>query len=277
MSSIETERFRQEVLAFYRTSGRKFPWRETSDPYAIAVSEFMLQQTRTEGVEKKFLPFLTQFPDPRTLAKAPFSAVLHQWKGLGYNRRALYLQEFARKIVEEWEGKVPDDPKILIQFCGIGSYTAHAIPAFAYNRPYVFLETNIRRVFLHFYFLDREQVKDKDIFPLIELTLDRENPREWYYALMDYGAHLAKVFPNPNRKSAHYTRQPSFEGSYRQLRGRILSILLEEKRPQNAEQISKRTAFLFPQTLKALQDLTHEGFIAETEGEYRIREDHIEE
>jgi A/G-specific adenine glycosylase len=273
MSSIEPERFRQEVLAFYRTSGRKFSWRETSDPYAIAVSEFMLQQTRTEGVEKKFLPFLNEFPDPRTLAEAPFSSVLQLWKGLGYNRRALYLQEFARKIVEEWEGKVPDDPAILIQFRGIGSYTAHAIPAFAYNRPYVFLETNIRRVFLHFYFPDKEQVKDKDIFPLIELTLDRENPREWYYALMDYGAYLTKAFPNPNRKSAHYTRQSSFEGSYRQLRGRILSILLEENRPQNAEKIAKRTTFLLPETLKALQELTREGLIAEAEGEYRIRQE----
>ncbi len=243
---IETElgTFRREVLSFYQTEGRSFPWRITRNPYEIVVSEFMLQQTRTESVEKKYLPFLAAFPTLEALAESPLSRVLTLWKGLGYNRRALYLQEFARHTLKHWKGIIPSDPLRLQQCKGIGPYTARAIVTFAYNLPEVFIETNIRRVFLHHFFPSKEGVHDREIVPWVERTLDRENPREWYYALMDYGSYLVKQFLNPNRRSKHFNRQQPFEGSRRQLRGRILSSLLQAGEALDVQQLRSPCPFL---------------------------------
>ena len=276
---MEIESFRREVLSYYRRQGRTFPWRITRNPYEIVVSEFMLQQTRTELVQKKYLPFLAAFPDLETLAEAPLSTLLSNWKGLGYNRRAIYLQEFARHALTRWEGTIPTDPALLQQCRGIGPYTARAIPTFAYDIPHVFIETNIRRVFLHHFFRGKEGIHDREILPWVERTLDWEHPREWYYALMDYGASLAKKFPNPNRRSKHFIRQTPFEGSRRQLRGRILSILLQAGGALDIETLASRISLPFDETkgvrenlFKVLQDLSAEGFVAEEAGAYRIRD-----
>lgn len=269
---MEIESFRREVLSFYRRHGRTFPWRSTRNPYEIVVSEFMLQQTRTELVQKKYLPFLTAFPNLETLAKAPLSVLLAHWKGLGYNRRAIYLQEFARHALTRWEGTIPADPAVLQQCRGIGPYTARAIPTFAYDIPNVFIETNIRRVFLHHFFPGKEGIHDREILPLVERTLDREHPRVWYYALMDYGAYLAKEFPNPNRRSKHFLRQAPFEGSQRQLRGRILSALLQAEGALDIETLASRVSLSFEEAQQVLQDLSTEGFVAEEAGAYRIRD-----
>jgi A/G-specific adenine glycosylase len=159
------------------------------------------------------------------------------WKGLGYNRRALYLQKSAQKIVDEFNAKVPNDPTVLVTFPGIGKATAASICAFAFNSPTVFIETNIRAVFIDSFFKGVDEVNDSQLMPLIAQTVDQENPREWYYALMDYGVHLKKLCPNPNKKSAHYTVQSKFEGSNRQIRGAILRLLLEHDR-LSAQQIA---------------------------------------
>ncbi|MCX7787499.1 MAG: A/G-specific adenine glycosylase [Spirochaetes bacterium] len=269
---IDMESFRREVCSFYRREGRTFPWRITQDPYEIVVSEFMLQQTRTETVEKKYLPFLTVFPTLETLANAPLSMVLLQWKGLGYNRRALYLKEFARYAWVHWKGTIPSEPNLLQQCKGIGPYTARAIVTFAYNLPHAFIETNIRRVFLHHFFPSKEGVHDREILPLIERTLDRDHPREWYYALMDYGAYLSRQFPNPNRRSRHFTRQAPFEGSRRQLRGRILSTLLSAEKALDANTISARISLSYSEAEALLKDLAVEGFVVKEGGKYRIRD-----
>jgi len=276
---MEIESFRREVLSFYRVKGKTFPWRIIRNPYAIVVSEFMLQQTRTELVQKKYLPFLDAFPDLETLAKAPLSLLLAHWKGLGYNRRAIYLQEFARYALTRWEGTIPADPAVLQQCRGIGPYTARAIPTFAYDIPFVFIETNIRRVFLHNFFPGKEGIHDREILPWVERTLDREHPREWYYALMDYGAYLAKEFPNPNRRSKHFVRQAPFEGSRRQFRGRILSALLQAGGPLDIETLASRVSLpldekkqVLQELSQLLQDLSAEGFVAEEAGAYRIRD-----
>ena len=150
-----------------------------------------------------------------------------RWQGLGYNRRALALQGIARRLVAEFDGSLPASVDTLRTFPGIGEATAGALAAFAFNQPVVFIETNIRRVFLHCFFPGKTGVRDREILPLVDQTLDRERPRPWYYALMDYGAMLKGAAPNPNRRSAHHQRQAPFADSDRQIRGLILKALLQ--------------------------------------------------
>ena len=219
--------FQQVVWEYYRQHGRQMPWRDDPTPYGVAVSEIMLQQTQVSRVLQKYPVFLAAFPDWQTLAVARLVDVLAVWQGLGYNRRALNLHKLAQSVVGDFGGVLPDDPIVLWKLPGIGPGTAGSIAAFAFNRPVVFIETNIRRVFIHHFFADTSKVADTELLPFIEQALDHANPREWYYALMDYGAHLAVAVPNPNRRSKHYARQPQFEGSDRQIRGAIVRLLLE--------------------------------------------------
>jgi A/G-specific adenine glycosylase len=230
--------FQQQIKRFYNENKRDMPWRDTVDPYCILVSEFMLQQTQTERVLLKYDPFITRFPDFQTLSRAGLKKVLAAWQGLGYNRRVINLKETAEEIISRYSGKVPESTEELIQLPGIGKATAGAILAFVFNKPSVFIETNIRRVFIHFFFQDKKDIQDKEIMPLVEKTLDHENPRHWYYALMDYGTMLKKLGSNPNRKSAHYSRQAPFEGSNRQARGAILRHLLNNGTMEEYELIT---------------------------------------
>ena len=216
--------FQRFVWQYYREHGRSFPWRETTDPYQILVSEIMLQQTQTSRVEKKYNEFLSVFPDFFTLASASLREVLQVWQGLGYNRRALALQQTAQRIATQFDGQLPDDPEMLQQFPGIGQYTAAAVAAIAFNKPTVFVETNIRTVFLHHFFEKPEKIADRAILVLVKATLDIRNPREWYYALFDYGAMLKsqrKVIPRVRGR-----RQSHFRESNREIRGQIVQLLL---------------------------------------------------
>lgn len=230
LSAPEISTFRSVVLGFYEIQGRMLPWRSTDDPYEILVSEFMLQQTQVPRVLKMYPAFLTRFPTIVDLARALQSQVLAAWQGLGYNRRALYLHRTACQIVENHGGIIPDEISILEGFPGIGQATASAICTFAYGRPTVFLETNIRTVFIHHFFSDNETVSDGEIFPLVRETLDENDPRTWYYALMDYGVAIKAAFGNPGRRSASYVKQSPFRGSDRQLRSLILRKILRDKR-----------------------------------------------
>lgn len=187
----------------------------------------MLQQTQVERVLQKYNLFLDRFPDFRTLAIASLKDVLAEWQGLGYNRRAIALQRTAQRVVAEYRGFLPDDVQTLMTLPGIGAATAGAVVAFAFRKPSVFVETNIRRVFIHFFFQRESRVTDREILPFVELTLDKPRVRAWYYALMDYGAALKTAEGNPNRRSAHYHRQSPFSDSDRQIRGMILRRLLE--------------------------------------------------
>ncbi len=219
--------FRALIYDFYKKNKRIFVWRDTENPYWVFLSEIMLQQTQTFRVEQKFLTFIQQLPTFEALAHAPFAHVLALWKGLGYNRRALYIQQAAQIIVQNFAGQLPRDPATLHQLPGIGPATSCSISTFAFNKPHVFIETNIRAVFIHHFFANQERVHDQDLVSFVTQTLDRENPRQWYYALMDYGVMLKKLYKNPTRKSAHYTQQTKFNGSNRQLRGKILHALLQ--------------------------------------------------
>ncbi|MBI2039221.1 MAG: A/G-specific adenine glycosylase [Candidatus Niyogibacteria bacterium] len=221
-------KFRKTIYDFYRANGRDLSWRKTRDPYHIFISEVMLQQTQVESAIPKYERFIAAFPDFKALSRAPLRKILALWKGLGYNRRALYLKKAAEAVMREHGGVLPRDAEKLLELPGVGRATAAAICAYAFNEPVVFIETNIRRTFIHRFFPEQEDVPDNELLPLVARMLDRKNPRRWYNALMDYGAMLKKRYPNPNRRSRHYTKQKPFEGSDREIRGKILEILLRK-------------------------------------------------
>ena len=229
ISPESLKEFQAFVWDFYKQEKRLFAWRETTNPYFIVVSEIMLQQTQTSRVVEKYNLFIQTFPTFESLANASFKEVLKVWVGLGYNRRAQALQGIAQKIVNEHSGVLPSSPEILQTFKGLGPATASSIVTFAFNKPTVFIETNVRAVFLHSFFKDQDEVHDKELMPLVALTVDEINPREWYYALMDYGVYLKKTYKNPSKKSKHHTEQSAFEGSDRQIRGAVLRQLTKKE------------------------------------------------
>lgn len=230
LSIEQVTSFQNKVWDFYRKNGRSFPWRKTKEPYAILVSEVMLQQTQTVRVLQKFEEWMQVFPTAESLASASRSEVLTRWSGLGYNRRAVYLQNACSEVRRRFGGVLPKTQEELKTLPGIGAYTAGAVCTFAYNQAAVFIETNIRSVFIHHFFPEADKkIDDKLLLPLVQQTLDTENPRQWYYALMDFGADLKKTTTNPSRKSKTYTKQSPFQGSLRQARGAILRQLSQKK------------------------------------------------
>ncbi len=225
ISSSQVRSFRKKVYDHYRAQGRDLPWRQTSDPYRILVSEIMLQQTQVDRVIIKYHEFLKAFPTIKALSKAPFKKVLQVWQGLGYNRRARFLQQAAVMVVEKYKGTLPASVELLDELPGVGYATASAICAYAFRMPVVYIETNIRTIYIHEFFPKRRTVRDDELLPLVEQTLDRSDPHRWYNALMDYGTMLKSVHGNPARKSRHHVRQSKFEGSDRQIRGEIMRML----------------------------------------------------
>lgn len=235
--------FQKIILSFYKTRGRHhLPWRNLPaskrNPYHILVSEIMLQQTQVNRVISKYQKFLKTFPTFESLANTPARKLLKTWQGLGYNRRALNLQRAAQQILKNHKGKIPSDPEILKTLPGLGPYTAGAISAFAFNKPAIFLDTNIRRIYIHHFFPHKKKVNDSQILKLVKKTIYRKNPRLWYSALMDYGA-LNDFGKNPNIKSKHYTKQSNFKTSPRFIRAKILTFLLHSKTPKTKGEISK--------------------------------------
>lgn len=270
MDDAAIDQFRRIIWDYYHTSGRPMAWRETTDPYRIYVSEVMLQQTQVERVNMKYPEFIAAFPDFLSLARAPLGDILRVWQGMGYNRRAKLMKAAAERIVSEFGGNLPRDVATLRTLPGLGSATAASVAAFAYNTPVVFIETNIRRVFIHFFFGERGDVADSEIFPLVERSLDWINPREWYYALMDYGAMLKQKVSNPNLRSTAYKRQSAFEGSSRQVRGKIIRLLLDGG-PTDRATIICMVADEKSRTETIIGKLIAEGFImASEDGTIRI-------
>jgi A/G-specific adenine glycosylase len=262
--------FRRIIRHHYREHGRSLPWRETFDPYAILVSEIMLQQTQVDRVREKYREFLAAFPGFDDLARAELSRVLSVWQGLGYNRRAVSLRLCAQVVMERFGGMLPQAIGELETLPGIGPYTARAVAAFAFGIPAPFIETNIRSVFLHHFFPGQAGVHDREILPLVERTLDRERPRDWYYALMDFGAMLKKTGANPSRMSAHHTRQSPFSGSNREQRSLILKSILAAPGVTRAQLVENLCAEV-ESISRNLQQLEREGFINQEGEGFSIR------
>lgn len=227
-----------QTWAYYATNKRPMVWRDYPTPYYVVVSELMLQQTQVSRVQEKFPQFIATFPDFYTVSQASFEDLLSAWKGLGYNRRAKHLQEISQIIVSQYDGSLPQEPETLQTFPGIGKATAGSISCFAFNLPTVFIETNIRRVFIHHCFSRKKTVSDAKIYSRLAQTIPEVNPREWYYALMDYGTYLKSSVPNPNRRSTQYTKQSPFHGSNRQVRSFIIEALMQ--RPHTQKELEDR-------------------------------------
>jgi A/G-specific adenine glycosylase len=268
-STESMSQFRETVAEFYARHRRDFTWRENITPYRIIVSEIMLQQTGVERVITKYDKFLSRFPGFEDLIRASVKDVLEEWQGLGYNKRALSLKKLSHNIVELYSGMVPDDPDELARLPGIGEATAGAICAFAFNKPVIFVETNIRRVFIHHFFADRSEISDREIRPLIETSLDRENPRDWYYALMDYGTYIVKQTGNPNRKSAHYSRQSSFLNSDRKIRGELVRFFLQNGR-SSLPDIIERTGHESERLTRILHSMIKDGLVTGVDEAYDL-------
>lgn len=277
---------------------RDLPWRNIRDPYGIWISEVMLQQTQVPRVLTRWEAWLERFPNVYALAQAPVAEVLDEWQGMGYNRRALALKSAAETIVDEYDGEMPRDAKLLCALPGIGPATAQGIRSFAFDLPGVYLETNVRTVFLHHFFPDVPGVPDRELVTLVQAACpargdegrglyavaqdEADTPRSWYYALLDYGAHLKKTVPNPSRRSSSYTRQSSFEGSRRQKRAHIVRMLLEASRCGRRLDADEIKAGVDDMELKAgrprvegglvediLADLEREGFCTRKTGDGR--------
>jgi A/G-specific adenine glycosylase len=270
LTAAQIRAFRRGIYQWYGKHKRYFPWRETHNPYRILLSEIMLQQTQAgPRTVQKYELFVSTYPQIEDLAQAKLSDVLALWQGLGYNRRARALRDAARMITEQYHGRVPRTVEMLTKLPGVGAYTASAVAAFAYNEPAILIETNIRTVFLHTFFArTRRSVDDRELVPFIAQTLDRDNPRVWYSALMDYGAHLKRLHPDINKKSRHYVRQSAFKGSDREIRGAIVRTLA--KGTSSTRELSEKTAFAYPRVKLQLKRLCAEGMVAQRGRRFEI-------
>lgn len=232
--------FQITMLSWYQKNRRDFlPWRQPEvlrDPYKILVSEIMLQQTQVSRVLEKYPKFLAAFPSLEDLARAPFPRVLGMWQGLGYNRRARSFYALSQLVMAQYRGNIPRDSSILQTLPGIGPYSAGALACFAFNKPVAFLDTNIRKVFLHFFFMERnEKIAEKDFLEIARKALYRKNPRKWHYALMDYGANVLRNEKGILQRVKVYHKQSPFLGSTRYFRSKIVRHLLTHKQASNAD------------------------------------------
>ncbi len=288
-SSRDLSEFRATVLDRGAELYRDLPWRRTHDPYEIWISEVMLQQTQTARVDGRWQRWLQRFPTVSALAAAEPAEVLEEWQGMGYNRRALALLRAAQAIVEGG-GALPSDARALEALPGIGPATAAGIRAFAFDLPGVYLETNVRAVFLHELFPGEEGVSDRELVPLVRATCPADasdpddDPRTWYYALLDYGAYLKRTVPNPSRRSSGHARQSRFEGSHRQKRAELVRILLAHRGDApggvdlgtvaaelaSAEEKAGRRGVKTADVRALLEELAREGFCREEAGGWRV-------
>jgi A/G-specific adenine glycosylase len=276
LKTPEIVSFHQALTTYYYENGRHaMPWRQPDkhgafDPYKILVSEVMLQQTQVDRVTPKYQQFLEKFPSIEVLAKSPISEVLIMWNGLGYNRRAKYIWQAAQMIEADFGGVFPGTREDLQRIPGIGSNTAGAIMAYAHNLPVTFIETNIRTVIIHHFFKDKKDIPDTAIKEVMDQVVPQSSgsdtqrmqgailtPREFYWALMDYGSHLKKSLGNVSRASKHYKKQSAFQGSTRQVRGQVIRLLAEE--PKSREQLAEEVKD--SRLEEVLATLTDEGMI----------------
>lgn len=266
------QEFYERLWGYYEAQGRHdLPWRQpeqdgTFDPYKIMVSEIMLQQTQVNRVIPKYHNFLEKFPNVQALAQAKLGDVLREWQGLGYNRRAKFLWQAAQMLIEQYNGVMPSDITKLVALPGIGKNTAGAIVAYAFNQPTIFIETNIRTVYIHYFFADTAGIDDKEILKLVSETLDTEQPRLFYWALMDYGTYLKQTQGNLNKLSNSYTKQSKFYGSKRQIRGAVIRAL--SKQPHTYEELLNTVQDERLDTV--LDDLEAESLIMKKAGIYTI-------
>jgi A/G-specific adenine glycosylase len=246
-------RLQDGLLGWYATHRRELPWRATTDPWAILVSEVMLQQTQVSRVTPKYLAFLDRFPTPASLAAAPLPDVLAAWLGLGYNTRAVRL----KRCAEAAPDGLPADLEGLRALPGVGPYTARAVLIFAANADLAAVDANVRRVLTH------ELDLPHDLGPAaLQSTADAVLPhgraRDWHNALMDYGS---LVLTSQATGIAPLTHQTPFAGSHRQRRARLLRLLLEHG-PQSWLDAAAALELPLHECRKVARSLAADGLVA---------------
>ena len=258
--------FQKFVLGYFKKNSRDFPWRETTDPYKILVSEVMLQQTQTERVVVKYAEFLKAFPTWKALSNATPAEVVKVWMGLGYYRRAFNLHKAAQCVWNEYGGVPPQTTEGLKNLPGVGPYTAAAVAAFAFGEPAPMIETNIRSVYLYTFYPQVLAVSDKEILQKVEETLYKRDPRSWFYALMDLGVELKKHTKGINQRSKHHVKQSKFHGSLRQVRAAVLRVIAEGESLRLAD-ISRKLSYDADKIEAAIAALQSDGLIESVQGE----------
>ena len=256
VNTLQIESFRQKIFEFYRDNRRSFPWRETTDRYAVLVSEIMLQQTQADRVVEKFTAWMHRFPDAKTLASSSLRDVLALWSGLGYNSRGQRLQLCARIVMERFGGVLPATPELLKTLPGIGDYTSRSIPVFADNLDVAAVDTNIRRIIIHEFALPEDSPK-RVIQAAADQLLPQGRSREWHNALMDYGS-----LNLTSRRTGirPLTRQSKFQGSKRWYRGRLIKGLVESD-GMFLEEIEEKYASCPWGVHDIINDLISEGLV----------------
>ena len=259
LSGKSIQRFQNFIFSWWAYHKRDLPWRHTRDPHKILVSEMMLQQTQVARVLPKYDEFLFFFPDVFALAAASRAKVLRVWKGMGYNRRALFLRRAAEQIVKDYHGEFPESEKELIKLPGVGTYTARALLVFAYGEDVALVDTNIRQIITHFFFKDKLQ-KESVIQDTANQLLPAGKSWEWHQALMDYGAlALERV---SQKKSI------PFKNSNRFYRGRIMDLLREKNYQEPRLLVHLTEIYNKPQYFfkKILSGLARDGLLARNHG-----------
>lgn len=281
LSKLATQDLAMRIIETHEEIYRDLPWRNIDDPYAVYISEIMLQQTQVSRVLKYWTEWMQKFPCIETVALADLGDILDSWQGLGYNRRALSIKKTCDICTAAYGGKLPATYKELLTLPGIGKSSAAGICAFALNEPALYIETNVRTVIIHEYLPATSQVKDAQIEEILSILLAQctnkgMSVRSFYYALLDMGSILKKTHGNANKQSNTYTKQSPFEGSLRQKRSFIIQFLLYKVDDEqcsresllealNQHELSQgRTCVekaVFDEIL--IDQLIHEGFIQE--------------
>lgn len=259
--------FQERVLGFYRQHRRSLPWRETTDPYRILVSEVMLQQTQVARVVSYYVRWVQAWPAVGALAAASREAVLRAWMGLGYNSRGVNLHRAAGVIVERFDGDVLEAMRNYHAVPGVGRYTASAVRIFAANEDLVTVDTNIRRILVAEFEVP-ESASDHELWDLASRCLPRGRSREWHNALMDYGA---LVVTARRTGIAPRTRQSRFKGSDRQMRAQLLRLLLQS--PASAVVLAEKAGTPVRRAQEILKKMADEGIIECRRGVYRVNEE----
>jgi len=265
-SESKIKSFQHKIFQFYKQNKRDLPWRNTTDPYKILVSEFMLQQTQVNRVITYYKKWMKQWPTVYKLADEEYKNVLQAWMGLGYNRRAMYLHQSAKVIAHEFKGDVLQAVHHFDKLPGIGLYTCKAIQIFAANENIATVDTNIRRILINEFNL-KKLIPDKDLFQLAERCLPKKRSRDWHNALMDYGAiYLTSKKTGIKPK----TIQSKFDGSDRQIRGKILRMLLNDQ--QSEYQLEQKLQIDSKRLSKILVKMKKEGTVSKTDSFYHVPE-----
>lgn len=260
------QRFQKKILTFYKENGRRLPWRETTDPYRILISELMLQQTQVSRVIQYYERWIARWPTIDTLASASKAEVLQAWMGLGYNNRAVNLHKAARLIVNRFDSDVGDAMNQYKDIPGVGRYTSQAVQIFSTNADRVTVDTNIRRIFIKEFNLP-ETISDRDLWALAQRCLPPGKSRDWHNALMDYGALVLTARRTGIKPKTTQTR---FTGSDRQIRARIIRMLLQND--ESLDTLSRALSVDHSRLSRILDKLLSEKLITKKQHRYTLKE-----